>query len=98
MFCVPSKVVVGRYPGPGGDRRGPAYPQDEPGRGTHDGGIVPEPILSSARNLHPAWNPNQRVSPGMRSQFSESGFIGRFVVGSPRLLRGTGQAFLAVKK
>jgi len=98
MFCVPSKVVVGRYPGPGGDRRGPAYPQDEPGRGTSDDGILVEQILSPAQNLHSGWNPNQNVSSESSDQISASGFIWRFVGGSPCLLRGTGQAFLAVKK
>ncbi len=40
---------------------GPAYPQDEPGRGICDGGILPEQILSAARNLNSGWNTNQNV-------------------------------------
>src|SRR5882724_9136523 len=40
---------------------GPAYPQDERGRGTRDGGIVPEQILSAARNLNSGWNTDQNV-------------------------------------
>src|SRR6266849_5929904 len=40
---------------------GPAYPQDERGRGTRDGGIVPEQILSVARNLNSGWNTDQNV-------------------------------------
>jgi len=64
------------------DRRGPAYPQDEPGRGTHDGGIVPEPILSSARNFASCLESQPRVSPGMRSQILRIRVYGPFVVGS----------------
>ena len=40
---------------------GPAYPQDERGRGTRDGGILPEQILSAARNLNSGWNTDQNV-------------------------------------
>ena len=60
--CQPSWRVrgVARHPGPVATV-GPAYPQDEPGRGTCDGGIVPEQILLSTRNLNSGWNTNQNV-------------------------------------
>ena len=52
-----------KAPRPGGDRFGPAYPQDEPGRGTCDPCILPGQILSPMRNLHSGWDSNQNVPP-----------------------------------
>src|SRR6266849_8066638 len=49
---------------------GPAYPQDEPGRGTCDGAILSEQILSAERNLISGWNTNQNVSSGLSPALS----------------------------
>jgi hypothetical protein len=64
-FACASKVVMERHPGPGGDRLGPAYLQDEPGRGARNHCIMLEQILSPGLNLLSGWNPNQNV-PGKK--------------------------------